>query len=153
MSMKKFLLIVVSIVALVSCNVSQSSPDGKTYGVPDEDGVRLVSNPNKVFSIDDFVKAGYKKSKQFDVTTVPGAVEVWYGFFNKKNIEVRIFESHETAMKLGKGPAEIILKKKRTGLIGSSVVSPYPAYAIVGNVVMLCERELKTCTDLIAELP
>lgn len=56
-------------------------------------------------------------------------------------------------MELGKGPAEIILKKKRTGLIGSSVVSPYPAYAIVGNVVMLCERELKTCTDLIAELP
>lgn len=151
--MKRFLLIVVAAVALVSCNVSQSPRDGKTYGVPDEDGVRIVVKPNRIFAIDDFVKAGYKKSKQFDVETVPGAVEVWYGFFNKKNIEVRIFESHETALELGKEPAEIILKKKRTGLIGSSVVSPYPAYAIVGNVVMLCERELKTCTDLVAELP
>ena len=151
--MKRFFLIVVATVALFSCNVSQSPPDGQTYGVPDEDGVRIVVKPNKIFSVDDLVKAGYKKSKQFDVATVPGAVEVWYGFFNKKNIEVRIFESHETAMEFGEGPAEIISKKKRTGLIGSSVVSPYPAYAIVGNIVMLCERELKTCTDLIAELP
>ena len=108
--------------------------------------------PNKIFSVDDFVKAGYKKSKQFDVAKVPGALEVWYGFFNKKNVEVRIFQSHEIAVELGKGPAEIILKKKRTGLIGSSVVSPYPACAIVGNVIMLCERELKTCTDLIDKL-
>mgnify|MGYP004221561317 FL=1 len=151
--MKRFFLMSVATVALFSCNVSQSPPYGQTYGVPDEDGVRIVVKPNKIFSVDDLVKAGYKKSKQFDVTTVPGAVEVWYGFFNKKNIEVRIFESHEISMELGKGPAEIILKKKRTGLIGSSVVSPYPAYAIVGNVVMLCERELKTCTDLVAELP
>ena len=145
-------MVVVS-VALFGCNASQSQPDGQTYGIPDEDGIRIVVKASKIFSVDDLVKAGYKKSKQFDVATIPGVLEVWYGFFNKKNIEVRIYESHETAVDLGKGPAEIILGKKRTGLIGSSVVSPYPAYAIVGNIVMLCERELKTCTDLLDALP
>lgn len=89
--MKRFFLIVVATVALFSCKVSQLPPDRQTYDLPDEDGVRIVVN--KIFSVDDLVKAGYKKSKQFDVATVPGAVEVWYGFFNKKTLKFG-FSSH-----------------------------------------------------------
>ena len=50
-------------------------------------------------------------------------------------------------------PAEVVIGKKagqRDYLI--PVVNLYPAYAIVGNMVMLCERELATCESLIDAL-
>ena len=152
--MKKTVPLLFLIFFMMGCNGSQTPSDGQAYGIPDEDGIRIMLKPNGVFSMDDLVKAGFKKSKQFDTSTVPGATEVWYGFFNKKDIEVRIYESHETAIDLGKEPAEIVLGKKpgQTDYL-IPVVNRYPAYAIVGNVVMLCERELKTCTDLVDTLP
>ena len=152
--MKKTVPLLFLIFFMMGCNESQTPSDGQAYGIPDEDGIRIMLKPNGIFSMDDLVKSGFKKSKQFDTSTVPGATEVWYGFFNKKDIEVRIYESHETAISLGKDPAEIVLGKKpgQTDYL-IPVVNRYPAYAIVGNIVMLCERELKTCIDLVDTLP
>ena len=50
-------------------------------------------------------------------------------------------------------PAEEVIAKKagqRDFLI--PVVNLYPAYAVVGNTVMLCERQLSTCEALIESL-
>lgn len=115
---------------------------------------RLITNKSGIYTMDDLVAIGFKKSKQFSTETLPSATDVWYGFFNQRDIEVRVYESHEDALAFGVEPAEAAIGKKagqRDYLI--PVVNLYPAYAVVGNMVMLCERQLSTCQDLIAELP
>ena len=104
--------------------------------------------------MDDLVAVGYKKSKQFDVETVPAAQDVWYGFFNRRGIEVRVYTSYDDALELGADPAEEVIGRKAGQydyLI--PVVNLYPAYMVVGNLVGLCERELAVCRGLIDKLP
>ena len=116
----------------------------------DADGLRLITRPDAMYTIDDLVAVGFKKNKQFEVDEVPGATDIWYGFFQQKDIEVRFYESHASALKLGVELAEVVIAKKagqRDFLI--PVVNLYPAYAVVGNTVMLCERQLSTCEALI----
>ena len=82
--------------------------------------------------------------------TVPGATDIWYGFFDSRDIEGRFYESHTAALDQGVELAEVVIGKKagqRDYLI--PVVTLYPAYAVVGNTVMLCERQLATCQALI----
>jgi hypothetical protein len=122
-------------------------------GEPDEEGVRLVTRPDSSYVIDDLVAVGFKKNKQFPVDEVPGAIDIWYGFFQQQDIEVRFYESHSDAVELGVEPAEIVIARtagQRDYLI--PVVNLYPAYAVVGNTVMLCERQLATCEALITVL-
>lgn len=138
--------------AAASCG---SSDDGVGSGGtessdPDEEGVRLITRPNASYTVDDLVAAGFKKSKQFELETVPGATDVWYGFFQQKDIEVRFYESHSAALDMGVELADDVIGRKagqRDYLI--PVVNLYPAYAVVGNVIMLCERQLATCEALI----
>ena len=122
----------------------------QTEGIP----VSAVVHPDRTYTMDDLVAAGYKKSKQFDVDTVPRATDVWYGFFNQKDIEVRVYASHGDALEFGVDPAEEAIGRKagqRDYLI--PVVNLYPAYMVVGNLVMLCERELAVCQGLVDKLP
>ena len=115
---------------------------------------RVITNASGIYTMDDLVAIGFKKSKQFSTETLPAATDVWYGFFNQRDIEVRVYESHEDALEFGVEPAEIAIGKEagqRDYLI--PVVNLYPAFAVVGNMVMLCERQLSTCQELIAELP
>lgn len=124
--------------------------DGKTI---DEDGLRLITRPGAIYTIDDLVAVGYKKNKQFEVDQVSGANDIWYGFFQQKDIEIRFYDSHAAAVELGVELAEEVIAKKagqRDFLI--PVVNLYPAYAVVGNTVMLCERQLSTCEALIEAL-
>ena len=116
----------------------------------DEEGLRLITRPDATYTIDDLIAVGFKKNKQFDVDEVPGATDIWYGFFQQKDIEVRFYGSHTSALELGVELAETVIAKKagqRDFLI--PVVNLYPAYAVAGNTVMLCERQLSTCEALI----
>jgi len=127
-----------------------STATPQTEGIP----VSAVIRPDRIYSMDDLVAAGYKKSKQFDVETVPEAQDVWYGFFNQRDIEVRVYASHEDALEFGVAPAEEAIGHEagqRDYLI--PVVNLYPAYMVVGNLVMLCERELAVCQALVDKLP
>ena len=130
---------------------SPSAPDSsQADGIP----VSAVVRPDSVYSMDNLVAAGYKKSRQFDTETVPHATDVWYGFFNQRDIEVRVYESHGDALEFGVGPAEEAIGHEagqRDYLI--PVVNLYPAYMVVGNMVMLCERELAVCKGLVDKLP
>lgn len=112
---------------------------------------------DQTFTFDDYVAAGWKKSKQFATDTVPGSQDIWYGFFNQKDIEVRFYATHEDAVTLGaESAAGSIDQSFREGGqfgssnrgAGSSAVTKYKAYAVVGNTVMLCELGVATCEAL-----
>jgi len=150
---QRFLFVVLLSTLLLSFGCSseqQPSVDGESV---DEEGLRLITRPGAIYTIDDLVAVGYKKNKQFEVDQVPGANDIWYGFFQQKDIEVRFYDSHASALEFGVEPAEEVIAKKagqRDFLI--PVVNLYPAYAVVGNTVMLCERQLSTCEALIESL-
>ncbi|NQW19287.1 MAG: hypothetical protein HQ477_00980 [Chloroflexi bacterium] len=147
-------LFVVALIGSIACGLpetnSQVSNGGVVVGVPDEEGIRLITNPESFYTIDDLTAVGFKKSKQFDIETVPGATDIWYGFFRQQDIEIRFYNSHTEALAQGVELAEVVIGKKagqRDPLI--PVVNLYPAYAVVGNTVMLCERQLSSCQALI----
>ena len=145
--------VVLLIVLLASACGGTDAVDPASQGETDEEGLRLITKAESIYSIDDLTSVGYKKNKQFDVDTVPGAIDIWYGFFQQKDIEVRFYESHEAALELGVEPAEAVIARtagQRDPLI--PVVNLYPAYAVVGNTVMLCERQLSTCEALVEVL-
>lgn len=139
--------------AAIACGSSdqQSTSSG---GSVDEEGVRLITSAEATYTIDDLVGVGFKKNRQFPTDTVPGTTDIWYGFFSQRDIEVRFYDSHADAIALGTDPAETVIARtagQRDPLI--PVVNLYPAYAIVGNMVMLCERQISTCQALIDVLP
>jgi hypothetical protein len=125
-----------------------------------DDGLGEVSrilSPDQILTFDDYVAAGWKKSKQFDTETVPEATDIWYGFFNAKDIEVRFYDSHEIAKTSGFDNASEAIDQSfreggRTGAsnrgAGSSAVTKYKAFAVVGNTVMLCEQSIDSCVAL-----
>jgi hypothetical protein len=138
---------------LPACGSSGGESGEAVIGQPDEEGIRLITNPDSFYTIDDLTAVGYKKNKQFDTETVPGANDIWYGFFQQQDIEVRFYESHQAALDQGVELAEVVIGKKagqRDFLI--PVVNLYPAYAVAGNTIMLCERQLSTCEALIDAL-
>ena len=146
-----FLMLSTTLLLFFGCSTERETlVDDKTI---DEDGLRLITRPGATYTIDDLVAVGYKKNKQFEVDQVPGANDIWYGFFQQKDIEIRFYDSHAAALELGVELAEEVIAKKagqRDFLI--PVVNLYPAYAVVGNTVMLCERQLSTCEALIETL-
>ena len=119
--------------------------------------VSRILSPGSSLTFDDYVAAGWKKSKQYDTDTVPEATDIWYGFFNSKDIEVRFYDSHEIAKTAGfDNASEAIDQRFREGgKIGSSnrgagsfAVTKYKAFAVVGNTVMLCEQSVESCIAL-----
>ncbi|MSQ08137.1 MAG: hypothetical protein EXR44_02400 [Dehalococcoidia bacterium] len=114
----------------------------------------MITRAGKSYNLDDVVAAGWKKSKEFDASTLPKAMSVTFGFYNQRDIEVWVFSSHAEALQFGVGPAEHAVARKpgQTDYL-IPVVNRYFAYAVAGNLVMLCERELADCESLIAKLP
>lgn len=119
----------------------------------------VILRADRFYTLDDPVAAGWKRSKQFSTETLPHAQEVWYGFFNRKDVEIRVYASHRDALEHGVQPAEEAVGRvgaQRGGWnlldFGGASIAKYQAYAVVGNLVMLCETELAVCRDLIARM-
>lgn len=114
----------------------------------------LIVHSDRVYTVDDFLEVGWKKSKHLETDTLDNAIDAWYGFYNRKDIELRFYESHETAIAFGVEPAQETTQRGTGGRIGAATVwtpniSLYGAYAVAGNVVMMCELELASCETLI----
>ena len=111
-------------------------------------------HPGRTFTVEDFVAAGWKKNKQYPTDTVPGATDIWYGFFDQKNIEIRFYPSHEAALAQGVESAKSEVKKPvRTGGVRyGGMLHSYQAYLVAGNTVMLCEMEVAVCQRLVENL-
>ena len=118
-----------------------------------------VMLPASFFTVDDLVTAGWKKSKQFDASSLPAAVEVWYGFYDKRDIEARFYATHADATGPGAQSAEEAVDRSPNSNIGGGIITTggnrvqYHAYAVVGNVVMLCQQDVEVCLRLIEKLP
>jgi hypothetical protein len=145
---------------IIGCGSDDSAPPpAESSGAVDPELEAFpVLLPDRLISFDDFISAGWKKSREYSVDTVPSATEIWYGFFNQKDIEIRFYPSHDAALGQGRESAETAIDRKlRQGGqdgssnrgAGSSGVTKYAAYVVAGNTVMLCELAVKTCTDLV----
>ncbi len=147
-------IITVALMAFVACGSESSgaaSDQSVTSSSTDEIKTSLVLNTDDTYSIEDFAAVGYKKVTQFDLETLPGATDAWIGFFNQRDIEIRVYPSHQMALDRGVEPAEIAIGK---GAVPWQKRPPvrFDAYVVVGNVVMLCELEVASCEVLIAQL-
>jgi len=137
------------------CQNSTSEDPSAKKGV----GTSSILLSDRNFTPDAFVKAGWKKSKQYDTTTVPESTEIWYGFFNQKDIEIRFYKTHEAAVELGIPAAtssiEGAVKRSKGGKLldfsGGSFTG-YADYLVVGNTVLLCEFDRTRCDQLIANI-
>ncbi len=139
--------------ALAACGSESSgaiSDQSVNQSPADETGKSIILNIDDTYSIADFEAVGYKKVTQFDLETLPGATDAWIGFFNQKDIEIRVYPSHQMALDRGVEPAEIAIGK---GAVPWQKRPPvrFDAYAVVGNVAMLCELEVASCEALIAQ--
>ena len=138
-------------------------------GVSDgSSGSSEVESETRIFdreaglSSDDLVALGMKSGKEYDVSTLPGGVEARLLYWRVDNVaveyEVRFYETHEEAVTLGTAPAEegsgedgIIDERDavyKEGIRDRRMMFDYPggvlkpkygAYAIYGNMVVLCE--------------
>ncbi len=174
--MKKELILglILSTLFVFGCGASDDSSSQS------DDGPKYfeIINADKTYTMDDVKTAGLKGTKTFKTDAVdkktgeaitPGATNIVLGFFKgpsgPKDIEVRFYGSHQDAIDLGQAPAESITEKP-SNLVGNSSVTTladagvgmkgstkYGGYAINGNIVILCERELQACLDFIEKLP
>jgi hypothetical protein len=120
--------------------------------------VSRVMLADKTFTVDDYAAAGWKQNKQYDdISTVPEATEVYFGFFNAKDIEVRVYASHDSAKTAGADDAaeDIDQSFREGGQVGSSnrgagsrAVTKFKAFAVAGNTVILCELSIDVCVEL-----
>jgi hypothetical protein len=146
-------LLVVTIAS--ACTETNIDSDGiSVEDTADVSASQSIFHADQTFTTDSFTAAGWKKTKEYDTSTVPESTEIWYGFFNQKDIEIRFYESHESALAHGVPLAEETLKKDSGARIGgvNTVRTGYSAYAVAGNVVMMCELELSSCETLINAL-
>ena len=157
--MSKLRLLILLLILIIAIAPACMDTDTESADISVEDAADAPTSPSifhadKTFTTDSFVAAGWKKSKEYDTATVPESTEIWYGFFNRKDIEIRFYQSHESAMQHGVPLALESLKKDPGARIGgvNTVRTGYSAYAVVGNVVMMCELDLSSCETLINAL-
>tara|TARA_B100000686_G_scaffold46443_1_gene49496 strand:- start:792 stop:1262 length:471 start_codon:yes stop_codon:yes gene_type:complete len=148
------LLALISLVLVVvapACTDSDHNSVGDAVDAPTSSS---IFHADKTFTTDSFMAAGWKKSKEYDTATVPESTEIWYGFFNQKDIEIRFYQSHESALEHGVPLAEESLQMDAGARIGgvNTVRTGYSAYAVAGNAVMLCELDVSSCETLINAL-
>jgi hypothetical protein len=155
-----FTILMLSVLAAapVACGSSES----------DEVLFPKISDPGTVFTLDDVMETGYKKSSTYDTDGLPGASEVYFGFLRVDggepyDYEIRFYESHQAAIDQGTAMAEegtgadAILSeddatykdgvKNRRTIIGggagggarSGIGPKFGNYAIFGNLIMLCQ--------------
>ena len=139
-------------------------------------GCAAGQDEKRVHTIDDVAAAGWTKSRQYPVETLPRASEAWYGFFEGKDIEVRVYPSPEDAREHGVGPAQEAVDRgersfgDRRALLRlqyghegkwtsgelSDLVSVlrtrYAAYLVTDNLVLLCETDLAACENLVGHM-
>ena len=141
-----------------------------------------VTPSGRVYTAGDFTAAGLKAGKSYDITGLPGATSAVQLFFQQKDIEVRFFPSHETAVSQGipvareiVGPDAELTGERLTwdnGITDERACQPgnlgggrdctrqpkYADFVTYGNFIMFCEgrdpvESLARCQAIIELLP
>ena len=157
--MSKLRLLILVSLLIIAIASACTDTDTESAEIPVEAPADAFTSPSifhadGTFTIDSFMAAGWKKSKEYDTATVPESTEIWYGFFNQKDIEIRFYQSHESALEHGVPLAQESLQMDAGARIGgvNTVRTGYSAYAVAGNAVMLCELDVSSCETLINAL-
>ena len=134
--------------------VAEVVDEGAVVTIGDRAELRASTRPNSVFTVDDFIEAGWKKNKEYPLETLPEATGAYFGFYNRKDIEIRVYPSHDVAMAAGRESAETAIETEKLSGRGAgfSSVTLYGAYVVAGNTVMLCEISVTDCTDLLDQI-
>lgn len=153
------LLILIAMLLSVSavasaCASSERKPlanDESVIGI-DEQPVQIVQ-PDGVYTAEDVEAAGWKNSKELPPETLPDAESVWYGFYEQRDVEVRVYGSQQLAIDSGQEIADVATGRRKPAPFASGGISStrtsYSAYAIVGNLILLCEIKIEDCQGLI----
>ncbi len=158
--MKRVLLLpLVLAIFFVGCG-SDDGGEAESVEITETDS-RVVAR-DELLAIDDLVGLGMKSGKEYDVETLPGGIEAGLLYWRVNNVaveyEARFYGSHDDAVTLGTAPAEegsgedaiidedeavykegIRDRRKVFDYPNSSLGPKYGAYAIYGNMVVLCE--------------
>ncbi len=124
----------------------------------DETGINVIGDrveisawtrPSSEFSYDQFIAAGWKQYQVYEVDTLPNALEARYGFFNRKDVEIRRYVSHEDAMTSGVASAQEALARVVHDGSGFASRRVYGGFLVVGNLLMMCEVSTDDCVSLV----
>jgi hypothetical protein len=144
------------IFAIATCGSEGSSSSESSDESSATDAIVLT---DQFFSTDSFIAAGWKKSKEYDTATVPESIEIWYGFFQQKDIEIRFYASHEAAIEHGVPSAEESIegavKRSKGGElldVSGGSFTGYADFLVAGNAVLLCEFDRTKCDALVSRL-
>ena len=121
------LLALISLVLVVVAPACTDSDDNSVGDAVDAPTSSSIFHADKTFTTDSFMAAGWKKSKEYDTATVPESTEIWYGFFNQKDIEIRFYQSHESALEHGVPLAEQSLQMDAGARIGGCLLYTSPS--------------------------
>ena len=151
----KFLLLLIVLAAMsipvVACGSSNGDGSASdSVADPELDPVQITL-PDGVFTADDVAAVGWKKSKELSPETLPGVTSVWYGFYQQRDVEVRVYESHDEAISLGQDLADTATGRNKPQLTSmqNGTRTSYMSYAIVGNLILLCEIKIEDCQSLL----
>ena len=161
--MKKILL-TLSILSLFlfACGESSSGQSSNDNGIV----TSRIINDAGTYTVAHFEEAGLKKPKAIKADAVdkktgepitPNAQEIYVGFFKSsmgpKDIELRIYSTHQDVLDHGVPPAEktISAAVEAGGAVkgaGTFAKSSYGAYVVSGNTVILCQVQIEVCDEL-----
>ena len=117
--------------------------------IGDRREISAWTRPNREFSYEEFIEAGWKQHQIYDVDTLPNALEARYGFYNRRDVEIRRYPSHAAAMNEGTTSAEEALDRIVHDGSGFASRRVYGGYLVAGNLVMMCEVSTDDCIELI----
>jgi hypothetical protein len=147
------LAVTMSIVALVACGTDSTGVTDKTEDRP------LVVRDGDTFTVNSFVNAGWKKSKEFSTETVPGSIAIWYGFYKSQDAEIRFYSSHVDALGPGMESANAAVDRvSNANLEGNAIFASgqrtqYSDFMVAGNTVILCQSYITVCAELVEKIP
>ena len=107
--MYKIFISLTLIVLLTGC----SSGNGNKDDIDIFDG----TYDNVVFAKDSFAGLEFKFSKEYDVSELPDALEAHYGFFKRREFEIRFYPSNQIAKSSGIFFAEEATGEDRSGQV------------------------------------
>ena len=152
----KVIILAMLIFVIATCGSEGSSSSENSDESSATDAIVLT---DQFFSTDSFIAAGWKKSKEYDTATVPESIEIRYGFFQQKDIEIRFYASHEAAIEHGVPSAEESIegavKRSKGGElldVSGGSFTGYADFLVAGNAVLLCEFDRTKCDALVSEL-
>ncbi len=166
--MHRFLTVAILIAAVVlampacgtgSVDTPESAGEPLSATSVSTDEEPIIVRVDATFTVESFVEAGFKKSKEFSIETVPGAISIWYGFYSRRDVEIRFFDSHEQAVGPGVASARAAVDRSpntnRDGaaLFASGQRTSFDDFMVAGNAVILCQTEIGACVEMVNSSP